>query len=122
MFPDQEEPAIPALFARQPFTLDEVSPEIHEVSRKNYSALLRNMNQLGLATIGDKLQLHSSNVCRMKDSGELLKVAATNAGIGIDILAMEEEIKELRRQNEAFQILLAAKLISQKEKPEISSN
>lgn len=110
------------LFARQPYSLEEVSPEIHDVARKNFSALLRNMNQLGLATIGDRLQLHSSNVCRMKDSGELLKVAATSAGIGIDILAMEEEIKELRRQNEAFQVLLAAKLNSHKEKPEVSSN
>lgn len=119
MHSDQEEPA---LFARQPFTLEEVSPEIREVSRKNYSALLRNMNQLGLAAIGDKLQLHSSNVCRMKDSGELLKVAATSAGIGIDILAMEEEIKELRRQNAALQIVAQANLSLHKEKPEISSN
>lgn len=119
MFPDQEDPA---LFARQPFSLDEVSPDIHQVARKNYSALLRNLSGLGLVTVGDRLRLHSSNVCRMKESGELLKVAANIAGVGIDILAMEEEIKELHRQNEAFQILLAAKLNSHKEKPEVSSN
>lgn len=119
MFPDQEDHA---LFARQPFSLNEVSPEIHEKTRKNLSIFLRNINQLGLAYVSDKLQLHVSNVSRMKDNGELLKVVATNIAVGIDVAAMEEEIKELRRQNEAFQVLLAAKFVSQKEKPEISSN
>lgn len=111
-----------ALFARQPFTLDEVSPDIHQVARKNYSALLRNLSGLGLVTVGDRLRLHSSNVCRMKESGELLKVAANIAGVGIDILAMEEEIKELRRQNAALQIVAQANLSLHKEKPEVSSN
>lgn len=119
MFPDQEDPA---LFARQPFSLDEVSPDIREKARKNFSIFLRNINQLGLTYVGDKLQLHISNVSRMKDNGELLKVVATNIAVGIDVAAMEEEIKELRRQNEAYQILLAAKLNSHKEKPEVSSN
>ena len=58
----------------------------------------------------------------LKDNGDFAWIASVNAAVGYDLVAMEEEIKELRRQNEAFQILLAAKLISQKEKPEISSN
>lgn len=119
MFLDQEEQL---LFTRQPFSLSEVSPEIHEKTRKNFSIFLRNINQLGLAYVGDKLQLHVSNVSRMKDSGELLKVVATNLAVGIDVAAMEEEIKELRRQNAALQIVAQANLSMHKEKPEVSGN
>lgn len=111
-----------ALFARQPYSLEEVSPEIHESSRNNFSAMLRKMNEVGLTEIGDKLMLHKSNVSRMKDNGELLKVAATMAGIGIDVVELENEIIELRRQNAALQIVAQANLSLHKEKPEISSN
>lgn len=110
------------LFSRQPFSLEEVSDELKQVARNNFSALLRKMGQLSLEVIGDRLCMHKSNICRMKENGELVRVASVTAAIGYDIAAMEEEIKELRRQNAAFQVLLEAKLISQKEKPEVSAN
>jgi hypothetical protein len=58
----------------------------------------------------------------MKENGELEKASALFIAIGVDVVAMEEEIALLREQNAAYQVLLAAKLNSQKEKPEVSSN
>jgi hypothetical protein len=97
-------------FSRRQFSIDDVSEVIRPMVLSNFSALLRKMSETTLEAIGDRLQLHKSNICRIKDNGELLKVAATTVAIGVDIVAMEEEIKELRRQNAAFQVLLEAKL------------
>lgn len=98
------------LFSRKPFTLDDVSDEIRPIVQSNFSALLRKISEQGLDAIGDKLMLHKSNVSRMKDNGELLAVAARTAAIGFDIVAMEELIAELRRQNAALQIVAEANL------------
>lgn len=119
MFLDQEDSA---LLSRQPYSLEEVSADIAISARNNFSALLRKMAQFSLETIGDKLRLHKSNICRMKENGELARVAAITAAIGYDIVAMEEEIKELRRQNAALQIVAQANLSLHKEKPEVSCN
>jgi hypothetical protein len=111
-----------ALFARQPFSIDEVSPEIQQTSRNTFSFLLKKMAQVSLESIGDKLHIHKSNVCRMKENGELEKASALIVAIGVDVVAMEEENNRLREENAAYQVLLAAKLNSQKEKPEVSAN
>lgn len=108
MYDDDEDAS--TAFTRKIFSLEDVSPKIHDVARTNHAVFLKQIAQLGLETVGDRLHLHPSTISRMKDGGALLKMASTSAGIGIDILAMQEEIKELTRQNVALQVLVHAKL------------
>lgn len=110
------------LFSRSQFSISEVSDEILASSRNNYSALLRKMGEERLEAIGDKLHLHKANICRMKSNGELERVSAIIAALGFDFKQIEEELQELRRQNEALQVVAQANLSLHKEKPEVSGN
>lgn len=96
--------------SRIKFSLSEVSPEIQTTSRNTFSLLLQKMGNVSLESIGDKLHIHKSNVSRMKDSGELEKASAIFVAIGIDVPAMEKEIAELRKQNQALQVVAMANL------------
>jgi len=98
------------LGSRVQFTLNEVSPEIQTTSRNTFSLLLQKMGNVSLESIGDKLHVHKSNVCRMKENGELEKAAALFVAIGIDVPSMEKEIAELRKQNQALQVVALANL------------
>lgn len=98
------------LGSRIQFSLDAVSPDIQKQSRNTFSMLLHKMGQVSLESIGDKLHCHKSNVCRMKENGELEKASAIFVALDIDVPAMQKEIEELRKQNQALQVVAMSNL------------
>lgn len=98
------------IFSRSKFSIEEVSAEIQKQSRNNFSLLLRKMGEQSLESIGDKLHWHKSTICRMKDGGDLEKVAAVLAALGLDMNSLFEENQELRRQCEALKVIAHSNL------------
>lgn len=73
--------------------MESVSDELAVLSRKNFSAILRSLGELGQVHVADKLVVHEATISRMKNpGGELERIAVVLAALGIDLPANNQRV------------------------------
>lgn len=91
--------------------LSEVSTEVALLSRKNHSALLRKMNEVGQVHVAHNFVVHEASISRMKSEGELERIAVFLAACGIELESADTKLYPIKVV-EALRTLSQANLSS----------
>lgn len=101
--------------------MEEVSDEIANLSRKNFSTILRVLADVGQTKVADKLLIHEANISKMKKPGaEFERIAVVLAALGIELPGVNQKLYQ-EEEVDALRVLAFANLAGIK-KPEVSGN